>query len=69
MPLTYKGTVKGNVVELPIEARLRDGSQVLVVAPDMTQSKEEEAWSALSAEAWEQDWTEEDADLVKEDCL
>ncbi|MBM4046937.1 MAG: hypothetical protein FJ279_17675 [Planctomycetes bacterium] len=67
MPLTYKGLVRGNVVELPVEAHLPDGKEVFIVVPDKGESAEDAAWAALAAETWEEDWVDEDADLVKEE--
>lgn len=64
---TYRGIVKEGVVILPEEAQLPDGIEVaVVVLPIEGESPEDLAWAALSADAWAQDWVEEDNELTEE---
>ena len=51
---------------LPENIKLPDGLEVAVINL-IDEKSEEAAWAALSAETWEQDWVEEDVDLVKEE--
>jgi hypothetical protein len=65
MAETYKGIAKAGVVVLPEGVQLADGLEVaVVVLPAAGESLEDLAWSALSAEAWAQDWVEEDSELT-----
>ena len=50
---------------LPEDVKPPDGLEVAVTI--LTDETSEEAWAALSAGRWEQDWVEEYADLVKEE--
>jgi len=66
MAETYKGIVKKGVVTLPKGVHLPDGLEVVVVVmPPSSESPEDLAWEALSAEAWEQDWVEGNKDLTE----
>ena len=54
MAVTYPGIVRGNVVELPPDARLPEGSEVVVVA-----ASEDVAWLKLAESTFAQDWDNE----------
>jgi hypothetical protein len=65
MAETYKGIVKEGVVVLSEGVQLTDGLEAaVVVLPAGGESVEDVAWAALSAEAWAQDWVEEDSELI-----
>jgi len=66
MAEVYHGIIKNGMVALPEGVKLLDGLSVAVIILT-DETSEEAAWAALSAETWEQDWVEEDADLVKEE--
>ena len=51
MAVTYQGVVRGNVVELPPEAQLPDGSEVVVVV-----GSEDAAWLKLAESTFARDW-------------
>ncbi|MBM4047749.1 MAG: hypothetical protein FJ279_21810 [Planctomycetes bacterium] len=57
MIVTYKGQVKGHMVELPAEAEVPDGAEVIVVLADEKEKLEDLAWAALAAETWAEDWS------------
>ena len=66
MAEVYHGIIKNGTVVLPEDVKLPDGLEVAIIILN-NETSEEAAWAALSAEAWEQDWVEEDADLIKEE--
>ena len=54
MAVAYQGVVKGNVVELPPDVRLPDGSEVMVIV-----ASEDAAWLKLAESTFARDWDNE----------
>ena len=55
----YKGFVRGNVVELPADVELSEGSEVTIVVGDIDESLENYWWIKLSEASFARDWDNE----------
>lgn len=56
---TYRGIVKGNVVELPPDVQLPQGAEVIIVVGDLDQSREGLWWMRLAESTSAKDWDNE----------
>mgnify|MGYP001571848859 FL=1 len=66
MAVICEGIVRGDTIQLPRGVSMPEGARVFIRLAAGDQAPEDIGWAALAAEAWAEDWVDDDAHLVAE---